>query len=149
MNVIDIASLRAAALAGALLLVPSIASATDAGPTDSAARLFATTGIVQVKAAKPFRSLNPGASAVQIGTWREFVSLRLGRPSEVLEDGTWLYRDFSVDGSLAHGTLVVRFDHGDVSQLSLVSPSVESAMLTTPAGAKVQKLIASKRATLP
>ena len=148
MNVINIASFRAAALAAALL-VPAIASAKDTAQADSATRLLATTGVVQVEAAKPYRELNSGASAVQIGTWRANVSLRLGRPSAVLADGTWLYRNFTVDESLAHGTLVVRFDHGDVSQLSLVSPTVEAAMLNTPASAKGQKLIASKKSALP
>jgi hypothetical protein len=144
MNIVNIASLRAGALAAALLLVPAAASASGTAPTDPAAQLIATAGVVQVKTAKPFRALNSGASPVQVGTWRDHVTLTLGRPSEVLEDGTWLYRNFAVDESLARGTLVVRFDHGDVSELSLVSPKVEAAMLTTPAGAKGRKLIASK-----
>jgi len=144
MNVINIASLRGGALGAALVLVSAIASAKDTAPADSAAQLFATAGVVPVEAAKPYRELNSGASAVRIGTWRSTVSLRLGRPSEVLADGTWLYRNYTVDGSLAHGTLVVKFENGDVSQLSLVSPTVEAAMMTTPAGAKGQKLVASK-----
>lgn len=149
MNAIDVASLRAAALAAALLVVPAIASANDTARADSAAQLFASAGVVPVEAAKPYRALNPGASVVKIGTWQSNVALRLGRPSAVLEDGTWLYRNFTVDESLAHGTLVVQFDHGDVSQLSLVSPSVETAMLTTPASAKGQKLVASKSSARP
>ena len=144
MNVVTIASLRAAACGAALLLIPAIASARGTAPADSAAHLFATTGIVPVVAAKPYRALSPAASSVQIGTWQTNVSLRLGRPSAVLDDGTWLYRNFTVDGSVARGTLVVQFAHGDVSQLSLVSPAVEAAMLTTPAGAKGRTQVASK-----
>ena len=60
----------------------------------------------------------------------------LGEPSATLADGTWLYRDFTVDGSVASRTLVVRFDLGRVSKLSLVSPKVETAMLTNKARAK-------------
>ena len=149
MNVIDVASLRAAALAAALLVVPAIASANDTARADSAAQLLASAGVLPVEAAKPYRALSPAASVVKIGTWRSTVALRLGRPSAILNDGTWLYRNFTVDESLAHGTLVVQFDHGDVSQLSLVSPSVETAMLTTPASAKGQRLVASKAPSRP
>jgi hypothetical protein len=146
MNIITIASRRAAAIAAALLLVPAITSARDTAPADSAARLFGTgtTGVVPVKAAKSYRADDSLVSAVQIGTWQSAVLLRLGRPSAVLADGTWLYRNFTVDESLTHGTLVVRFDHGNVSQLSLVSQTVEAAMLKTPASAKDRALVASK-----
>jgi hypothetical protein len=39
---------------------------------------------------------------------------------------------------------VVRFDHGKVSELSLVSPAMENAILAGPANAKGQIRIASK-----
>lgn len=149
MKVINIVLLRAAACGSALLLVPAFAAAKDAGPADSAARLFATTGIVPVAAAMPYRSIDPQASSVHIGTWRSNVAAKLGRPSAVLADGTWIYRNFTVDGSNAQGTLVVRFEHGDVSQLTLVSPKLEAAMLTTPAGAKGQRLMASQLSARP
>ncbi|MGD1030040.1 MAG: hypothetical protein ABSA05_02770 [Opitutaceae bacterium] len=124
MNIIHTASLRAAALAAALVLIPAIASAKDIAPSDSAARMLAATGIVPVTAA---------GSNVEIGSYRIHVWTSLGRPSAILADGTWLYRDFTADGSAARGTLVVRFDHGKVSQLSLVSHAVETAMMPTTA----------------
>jgi len=144
MNVINTALIRAAASGASLLLLPVAAAARDSVPADSAARLFAATGFVPVKAAKPYREPDSVAYAIQVGSWRATVADRLGRPSAVLEDGTWLYRNFTVDESLAHGTLVVQFDHGDVSRLSLVSPKVEAAMLTSPANEKRRTLVASK-----
>lgn len=149
MNIARIASRLAAAIAAALLLAPAITFAKDSPTEDSAARLFATTGVVPVDAAKSSRSDDSLVSAVQIGTWQSAVSIRLGRPSAVLADGTWLYRGFAVDEGTARGTLVVRFDHGSVSQLSLVSHRVEAAMLTTPAGEKWRALAASRWPALP
>jgi hypothetical protein len=51
----------------------------------------------------------------------------------MLPDGTWFYSDYSANESAAHGTLVVCFDNGRVSKLSLVSPAVATAMLSAPA----------------
>lgn len=127
------ASLRAATVASALLVVSAIASAKDTAPADVVAQRLAVSGAVPVSAAGRY---------VEIGSYRIHVSAHLGRPSAVLGDGTWLYRNFTADESVAQGTLVVRFDHGRVSQLSLVSPTVETAMLTP--AAKGRTLIASK-----
>ena len=120
MNNVFTYSLRAAALASA---------------NDTACQVLATSGIIPVKAAGPY---------VQVGSYRIHVLSHLGRPSAVLANGAWLYRGFSADESAASGALVVRFDHGRVIQRSLVSPGVETAMLTAPANAKGQTLIASK-----
>ena len=133
MNIIHNASLRAAAFAAALFLIPAIASAKDTSPSDPAAQTLAATGVVSVKVA---------GSNVEIGSYRIHVWTSLGRPSVALADGTWLYRNFNAGGSAARGTLVVRFDHGEVSNLSLVSPAVETAMLTIKAGQNT--LIAKK-----
>jgi hypothetical protein len=130
MNILNASSIRAAALAAALFVGPSIASAND-----NAAQMLAASGTVPVKAAGPY---------VQIGSYRIQVEAHLGRPSAVTADGAWLYHGYVADESSAEGTLVVRFDHGRVSQLSLVSHSVETVMLTAPASAKGQTLIASK-----
>jgi len=124
MNIIHTASLRAAAFAAALVLIPAIASAKDSAASDPAAQALATTGIVPVTTA---------GSNVEIGSYRIHVWTSLGKPSAALADGTWLYRNFNADGSAASGTLVVRFDHGAVSQLSLVSHAVETTMMTAKA----------------
>jgi hypothetical protein len=131
MNIINTASIRAAALAAALFVIPSIVSAKENAPADQAAQLLASVGIVPVKAVGPY---------IEIGSYRIWVSSHLGRPSAVLANGTWLYRGFTADESVASGTLVVRFSQGRVSQLSLVSPAVETAMLTAPASPRGQMI---------
>jgi len=133
MKTIVISSLRTAALVSALLLVPALAVAKDTVASDPTAQLLATAGTVPVKAAGPY---------VEVGSYRIHVSAHLGQPSAVLADGTWLYHGFTAVESDAGGTLVVRFEHGQVSQLSLVSPTVETAMLTNNARAKT--LVAAK-----
>jgi hypothetical protein len=122
-------------LAATLLLIPSTSSASGSAPADRAAQLLASRGIVPVNAAGPY---------VEIGSYRIQAWTMLGRPYKVLADGTYFYRNFAVDDSAASGTLVVRFDHGRVSQLSLVSHAVETAMLAAPAGTKDQVVIASR-----
>ena len=135
MNIINTASPRAAALAAALFLVPSIVSASNASLADHASQLFASTGFVHVTEAGPY---------VELGSYRIQVWTMLGRPYKQLADGSYLYRGFSVDERAASGTLVVRFSDGRVSDLLLVSRAVETAMLTTPASAKSTMLIASR-----
>jgi len=130
MNTILTASLRAAAFAAALLLAPAIASAND-----TAAQQHAISGIVPVKAAGPY---------VQVGSYRIWVSSHLGKPSAVTSDGLWLYHGFFADETEDSGTLVVRFADGRVSQLTLVSSAVETAMLTVPVNVKGATQIASK-----
>lgn len=125
----------AASLAAAMFFAPSIASANDNTPADRAAQILAAKGIVSVSEAGP---------NVELGSYRIQVWTMLGHPYKVLADGSYLYRKFTVDDSTACGTLVVRFDHGKVCQLSLVSPAIETALLTAPANAKVQDLLALK-----
>ena len=108
MNIVSSTSLRTAALAAALVLSSAIAPAKDAAPADSTAQLLSTAGSVPVKAAGPY---------VQVGSYRIHVWARLGHPSAVTSDGTWFYRNFKAEESAANGTLVVRFDRGQVSSL--------------------------------
>jgi hypothetical protein len=115
--------LRAAALAPALLLLPALASAADSAPADSAAQMLTVVGSVPVKDAGPY---------VHVGSYRIHVWTMLGRPNAILPDGTWFYKDFSANDSIAHGTLVVFFDNGRVTKLSLVTPEVATAMLSKP-----------------
>lgn len=111
-------SLRAATLTLALVL----ASATAARAADQAARQLAATGTVVVESAGPY---------VGIGTYLIQVSAKLGQPSAKLTDGTWLYEGFTA-GESATGTLVVRFNDGRVSSLSLATPAAVTALRTKP-----------------
>ena len=134
MNHIARTSLRTASLVAALLLATTTASVKAATPADTAAQTLATSGAVSVKAAGPY---------VQVGSYRIHVSSHLGRPSAVTRNGTWLYRGFTADDSSATGTLMVRFENGRVSDLQLISATVETAMLNAPA-TKGSTLIASR-----
>jgi hypothetical protein len=111
--------LRLTALAATLTLVTASVSAKDNTSTDRATQQLALTGSVPVTAAGPY---------VQIGTYQVQVSAKLGRAGTVLSDGTWFYPNFTVNDSDAAGTLVVRFNQGRVSEISLVTPTVALAM---------------------
>jgi hypothetical protein len=113
-------TLRTAILA-ALLSSAALVSA-HAAP-DAALSAMSLTGSVAVKEAGPY---------VQVGSYRIWVSSHLGKPSLVLADGTWLYSHFTVDGSGAAGTLLVRFNRGQVSEMKLVSPAIVAALRSAP-----------------
>ena len=117
-----LSSLRAAALASVLLTFAASAHASD----------LAATGSLRVTAAGPY---------VNHGTCRIQVSAKLGQPSATLSDGTWLYHGFTAGDRT--GTLVVRFSAGRVSELSLASPAVVTALLTQPKTSAHPLLIAA------
>ena len=123
MKTIAVSTLRTAALAAALLLLPAVASAKDSATADRAESLLAGRGSIPVEAAGPY---------VEVGTYRIQVAVKLGRPAARLPDGTWLYENFVADGSNARGTLVVRFAQGRVSSLMLATPAVVAALRSTP-----------------
>lgn len=110
---------RTAAFASALLIPASVVLAAGPDSADRAATLLARHGSVPVENAGPF---------VEIGTFRIQVAVKLGEPSAKLADGTWLYPGFRIKDGDTAGTLVVRFDQGRVSELSLVTPGVAAAM---------------------
>ena len=98
----------------------STASAMDATPSmDAATQALNRQGSIAVTQAGPF---------VALGTFRVQVAAKLGRPDLALPDGTWLFRHRRVEGSDAAGTLVVRFNAGRVSSMSLVTPAVATAL---------------------
>jgi hypothetical protein len=53
-------------------------------------------------------------------------------------------KDFSVDGSSAHGSLVVSFTNGRVSDLTLVTPLRGVALIRSHQGSGGAELIARK-----
>lgn len=122
--------LRLALFSAALTLATVHATAKGTAPTDRAAELLASQGQIAVKNAGP---------QVEIGTYRIQVAVTLGQPAVKLPDGTWLYPEIPVDHSDATGTLVVRFNHGRVSQLLLVTPATATAMT---AHSKAETLVA-------
>ena len=127
-------SFRVAASALALALLSVVTSAQAGSSADAVASAMNTTGSLTVKAAGPY---------VEIGSYRIWVSSHLGKPSQVLADGTWVYSRFSVNDSDVQGALVVKFAQGRVSDLRLVSPAVLTAMTAAPKAA-AKTLIASR-----
>lgn len=125
-----ISSLRTAVLATTLLVLP----AAFAQANDRAAQVLAATGVVRVESVGPY---------VSTGTYRIQVSAKLGRPTVTLADGTWLYENFTANGSSAAGTLVVRFADDRVSSLSLASPAAVTALRVSPRKVDDKVLIAA------
>jgi hypothetical protein len=125
-------------LGAALFAGVASVHAEGSATADRADYLLARDGAIAVQAAGPY---------VQIGSYRMWVEAKLGRPSEKLADGTWLYRGREVKNSDARGTLVVRFDQGQVSALSLVTAEVAHVLV---AADKVSGsgLVASRRGTI-
>lgn len=120
MKTAPVLSLRLVALGLTLALAPLLVAAPrTAQPGHHAAQRLAAHGSVRVDAAGPY---------VQVGTFRILVSVKLGRPSLRLKDGTWLYKNYAIPDSDARGTLVVRFEKGRVSELSIASPDVVAAL---------------------
>lgn len=91
------------------------------------------TGTMLVDAAGPY---------VEAGTFRIQVADKLGRPSAVLPDGTWLYQNFATEDGQMTGTLVVRFTKGRVTSLALATPEVV-ALLRKHGGKTDQRYFAS------
>lgn len=85
--------------------------------------LVSQFGVVQMQSA---------GSLTQIGTAREEIVRKLGRPSEELSDGTWLFRSFAAVDHRVTGTLVIRFTSNRVSDLSVVSPAVLTVLQIMP-----------------
>jgi hypothetical protein len=135
MNTNIVSALRLAAPVVMLVLFTDGVSAKNAVPADRAAELLAHYGSVTIKAAGPH---------VEVGSYAIWVEGKLGRPSAKLPDGTWLYHSYDVKGSDARGTLVVRFNDGRVSGMTLVTPAVAMAM-TAPKESPKQVLVASER----
>jgi hypothetical protein len=112
--------LSVAALSSALFFLPAISRAGDSSPSDPVAQRLAASGSVAVKNVGPY---------VEVGSYQILVRSKLGAPNARLADGSWLYNSCHAEDSVAQGTVVIRFDHGQVSQLSLVSPAVAVALL--------------------
>jgi hypothetical protein len=92
--------------------------------SDAINQALANNEAVPVAQANPDSFGNP----VSVGCDEAAVYKSLGQPSAGLADGSWLYRDFYQDGGSAKGTLLVRFEHGRVAKLELISPSEEQAL---------------------
>ena len=115
------------------LLLSLLASSTliglQAAPVNSGS--FGELPVARIAA-----KVNAHGDTVTAGTSRVLVGLRLGAPTYVLSDGSWLYSNYVVhvtagdDGRPA--TLVIRFTANRVSALTLADQSVVVALRETP-----------------
>jgi hypothetical protein len=113
----------------------SHASVQAAAPGDPAAAKLALHGSVAVDS----------VSNVAIGASKADVSRTIGSPSRLLADGRWImFRDFWVDHSAAHGSLVIGFTDGKVSDLSIVTPNEGVALCRMTADSVSVGLIARR-----
>lgn len=111
---------RHAVLAIALLAITGFALAAEPAPSDRAAQSLTHNGRIPVKNAGPY---------VTVGSYQIQVTTKLGHPAMKLANGSWLYSNYTVENSDTAGILVVTFDHGRVSDLALVTPTVATAMM--------------------
>jgi hypothetical protein len=135
MKTLRTSTLRAAALATMLFVVPAIFSAPEPAAPDRAGQVLRATGRLAVQNVGPY---------VEIGTYRIQVSVKLGRASTVLPDGTWLYNNYAPENSAAKGTLVVLLINGRVSELYLATPAIVAALKDTSRPAAAKMLVASQ-----
>jgi hypothetical protein len=135
MKTILFSALRTAAVATMLLVLSASAWAKNPSSTDPVSQLLAQRGSIPVQAVGPY---------VEIGTPRIQVSVKLGSPSARVADDLWLYENFRAEGSSSSGTLVVRFEQGRVSALSLATRAVAAALLSpTTRGGEATAVVAS------
>lgn len=112
-------ALRTLSLVAALAAGTTGLHAKSEPPRGAAADALATRGTISVSAA---------GRQVQRGTFKIQVSTQLGRPDDILADGTWLYEKRSLAGGRTKGTLLVRFADGRVSDLQFATPAAVAAL---------------------
>ncbi len=84
-------------------------------------------------------------SNVRIGSPKAEVATNIGSPSRILPDGRWIiFRNYWVDQSSAHGSLVVGFADGKVSELMIVTPKEGTALCRGERGPAIAGLVASR-----
>lgn len=82
---------------------------------------------------------------VRIGSSKADVARAIGSPSRILSDGRWIvFRNFWVDQSVAHGSLVVGFTDGKVSELRIVTPKQGIALCRSGRSSEDSSLVALK-----
>jgi hypothetical protein len=129
--------LRAGLVALSLILASAgHASVPDSASSDRAAAKLSRFGSVAVESV---------GSDVRIGSSEAQVAITIGSPSRILSDGRWIiFRNFSVDQSAAHGSLVVGFSGGKVSELRIVTPQEGLALCRAKSSPASVQLLASR-----
>lgn len=125
----------------ALLALCTAAALSAASTAASSPRFAAEIPLREVAAVIPVNG-----DTVTVGTSRIMVSMRLGAPSSVLTDGSWLYSGYTAQlgesGPSRNGTLVIRFAKSQVTSLSLADKATVTALRKAPRIAPDNKLLA-------
>lgn len=115
----------------ALLALCPVINLHATNPAAAAPRIFGEIPLAFVAA-----KIAANGDTVTAGTSRIMVSMRLGDPSTVLADGSWLYSGYtaqlSESGPVQNGTLVIRFVKNAVSSLSLADKATVTALRQAP-----------------
>lgn len=93
-------------------------------------------------------TIQANGDTVAPGATRIAVSLRLGKPGAVLPDGSWVYRGYTGrfgEAATVNGSLIVRFQDGKVSTLSLADRLTVVALSRRPASPTDRQLVAAAR----
>lgn len=90
--------------------------------------------------------IQANGDTVTTGTSRIMVSARLGSPSTVLPDGSWLYPGYTTHLAdkvvIPNATLVVRFADNRVTRLTLADKSTVTALRQMPRRPATDQLLA-------
>jgi len=141
------------------VLALSFAASTQLGAANPAGAASEPTllssGEIALESVNAPRRVN--GDSVTHGTPRIMVSMRLGSPTAVLPDGTWLYQgykarrvsnDAGADSDreiIRSGTLIVRFADKKVASLSVADEPTIARLRQKPAKADDRARVASDR----
>ncbi|MBA4136875.1 MAG: hypothetical protein C0518_06120 [Opitutus sp.] len=92
--------------------------------------------------------VHANGDSIGVGDGRINVQLRLGAPTRILPDGSWLYSHYraaATDGREFTGSLVVRFENSRVTALVLADRATVTALLEKRLVPSLQQLAANQR----
>lgn len=92
--------------------------------------------------------VHANGDSIVVGDGRINVQLRLGAPTRVLPDGSWLYSHYRAtasDGREFAGNLVVRFEKSLVTALVLADRATVTAMIERRPDPSTRQLAANQR----
>lgn len=128
------------------LLLALLVSASVSGLRAAPAAGFGEVSILRIAA-----KVNANGDEVAAGTSRIHVSLRLGAPSSVLADGSWVYSNYvmrtSAQDAGRPASLLVRFAANRVSGLTLIDESTLVAMRAMPHAPSQNQFVAVAKAS--
>ena len=128
------------------LLLVLLVSASISGLQAAPAAGFGEVSVPRIAA-----KVNANGDEVTAGTSRVYVRLRLGDPSAVLADGSWVYSNYVMRTSARDtgrpASLLVRFGSERVARLALIDESTLVALRKTPLAPTQNQFVATAKAS--